>query len=318
MPPTGALSTRSAGARYALGFAASLTNSMRHSSALRSGPSRWLRAVSRALAMLALPALGAALAPSAAQTTWTVNLNASSFSPSVLNIQVGDTVQWNWVTGIHNVVSGTAVGAVGTHDGNFYGELNLNPGINFSVVFDEAFLAANPMPNFRYPYYCDVHLPGMKAEVRVSVPPAVQSYGCTNPTGSLTVLSGQPKVGTSFSLGVRNPLGTQGAGSLALAVLSLASDTAYPCGLGISGWGMSGPGASGELLVSLLPGQLLSPTYGPVIWGGGPAAALPVNVPNLSFLIGLRLYAQGALFDPVASGGVQIGLTDALSLRIGQ
>lgn len=291
---------------------------MHHATALRFRPARCLRAVGRALALLALPALGAALAPSTAQTTWTVNLNSNNFSPSVLNIQVGDTVRWNWVTSIHNVVSGTAVGTAGTPDGNFYADLNLNPGVNLTVVFDEAFLAANPMPSFRYPYYCDVHLPGMKGEVRVTVPPDVQSYGCTNPAGSLSVLSGQPKVGTSFSLGVRNPLGTQGAGSLALAVISLGSDAAYPCGTGIAGWGMSGPGASGELLVSLLPGQLLSPTYGPAIWGGGAAAPLPVSIPNLSFLIGLRLYAQGALFDPVASSGVQIGLTDALSLRIGQ
>lgn len=288
---------------------------MNHVPALRS-PARLLRSVRRALALLTLPVLAAA--SSAAQTTWTVNLNAGSFSPSVLNIQVGDTVRWNWVTGIHNIESGTAVGAVGNPDGNFSADLNLNPGINLTVVFDEAYLAAHPMPNFRYPYYCDVHLPGMKAEVRVSVPPDVQSYGCTNPAGSLSVLSGQPKVGTSFTLGVRNPLGTQGAGSLALAVLSLASDTAYPCGLGIAGWGMSGPGATGELLVSILPGQMLSPTFGPVVWGGGAAAPLPVPIPNLSFLIGLRLYAQGALFDPIASSGVQIGLTDALSLRIGQ
>ena len=37
-----------------------------------------------------------------------VNLTGSAFSTPDLTIAVGDTVQWNWVSGLHNVESGVA------------------------------------------------------------------------------------------------------------------------------------------------------------------------------------------------------------------
>ena len=94
-----------------------------------------------------------------AQTTVTVQLlGGNSFSPADVTIQVGDTVQWEWVAGNHNVESGTVVSGSGVPDGNFRSG-NPTPigGTTFDVVFDQAFLDANAMSGNVYPYYCDPH-----------------------------------------------------------------------------------------------------------------------------------------------------------------
>ncbi|MEM1213545.1 MAG: hypothetical protein AAGI68_14755, partial [Planctomycetota bacterium] len=62
-------------------------------------------------------------------------------------------------------------------------------------------------------------------------PAAVFPYGCgLNPPSSLTVVSGQPSVGTSMVFALDNPFGTQAPGSGAAIFVSLAPDPAFPCG----------------------------------------------------------------------------------------
>ena len=143
-------------------------------------------------------------------------------------------------------------------------------------------------------------------------------YGCgVNPPGSLTVVSGLPQIGTTVVLGLDNPLGTQAPGSLPFLGLATAPDPAFPCGTPIPGFGMSGTGAVGELLLSLTgpnPFQVIA--AGPWLGAGLPADA-SVPIPPDPVYAGLSVFAQGVLLDPSPAAPVKIGLTTSLELRIG-
>lgn len=110
-----------------------------------------------ALLVLAVASIGAlAQAAGGGPTTHTVQLFSLSFSPNSLTIDQGDTVDFVWVTGVHNVESGVD----GDFDGAFSSGSPVSDPNTFSVTFDGAFLAANPMPGNVYDYYCIVHLGG--------------------------------------------------------------------------------------------------------------------------------------------------------------
>jgi len=56
-------------------------------------------------------------------------------------------------------------------------------------------------------------------------PPLYELYGCgTNPAGSMSVVSGGPVSGTTFVVGIDNPLGSQPAPAIAVLAISLAPD----------------------------------------------------------------------------------------------
>ncbi len=144
--------------------------------------------------------------------------------------------------------------------------------------------------------------------------PDVVPYGCgVNPADSLTVVSGEPAIGTVLTLGVDNPLGTQAAGSLPFVALALAPDPAFPCGTLVPGLGMGG---TAELLINVLPPDPLDPIGGTPWTGPGSPAPVVVPVPNDPLLIGLSVFSQAVLVDPSPGASVPIGLTDALELRI--
>lgn len=106
----------------------------------------------------------------AGAVTHTVNVGPGfAFVPDESIINQGDTILWDWIAGLHNVESGVD----GTHDGNFTsGDPVKDPDATFSLTFDGAFLAANPMPGNVYPYYCIVHwFLGMQASVIVNPHP---------------------------------------------------------------------------------------------------------------------------------------------------
>ena len=123
-------------------------------------------------------ALAVMAAATAEATDHDVLVSGTSFSPADLKIEVGDTVRWEWGTGIHNVESGVN----GTHDGNFTSGAPVNsPGFVYQLTFDQAFLDANPMPDNVYPYYCVLHVAfGMEGTVTVNEP-------CADVTGDGTV-----------------------------------------------------------------------------------------------------------------------------------
>lgn len=149
-----------------------------------------------------------------------------------------------------------------------------------------------------------------------SGPASALSYGCgLNPAGSLPVLSGAPRIGTTLSLGVDNPLGTQAAGALGFLALQSSPDPNFPCGTQLPGWGMSGPGANGELLVGLAPAPVLVAGGS---WAPGSPVPFALPIPADCGLVGQRFYAQGALFDfSAVLTGVGLGLTEGRELIIG-
>jgi len=117
-------------------------------------------------AALALGVLGS---QAIAQTTHQVDLNTISFDPATLNIAEGDTVNWVWQIGNHNVESGS----MGTHNGFFRSGDPVPAPNTFSVTFDAAFLSANPAPGNSYDYYCVLHEGfGQVGQINVSAGPA--------------------------------------------------------------------------------------------------------------------------------------------------
>ena len=145
--------------------------------------------------------------------------------------------------------------------------------------------------------------------------PVVTDLGCgLNPPGSLSLTAGEPVLGDTVTFALDNPLGTQPGGSLSALMLSFSADPNYPCGTPIPGWGMSGAGANGELLTGL-PG--LEPLLVGEAWAPGVPAEVQLGIPDSLVLAGLTLFAQGALWDPMAAFGVEVGLTDGLELTVG-
>ena len=143
-------------------------------------------------------------------------------------------------------------------------------------------------------------------------------YGCgINPADSLVVLSGTPTVGTTMTLGVDNPLGTQSPGSLTFVSLAFAPDALFPCGLPVPGLGMSAPGAAGELLISFVPPSPFATLTGVPWFSAGNPAAVPLVFPDNSNLVGFTIYAQGVIFDPSPGASIQIGVTEGAALLIG-
>lgn len=119
------------------------------------------------LATLVLASCGTLAAT--AQTTHEVGVGPGfAFIPANVVIETGDMVRWTWVSGFHNVESGTG----GTHDGNFRsGNPTSTVGTVFEFAFDQAFLDAHPMTDNLYPYYCAIHVGmGMVGSVRVVCP----------------------------------------------------------------------------------------------------------------------------------------------------
>lgn len=134
--------------------------------------------------------------------------------------------------------------------------------------------------------------------------------GCgVNPAGSARVLSGEPRLGGTVTLGFDNPAGTQLPGAVAGLVLG-GAPARYPCGLLRLGWGMAGP--TGELLVD--PASQPLGVLGGVWQGPGMPVAFPLAIPSVPALVGAAFHAQGVLLDLV--GPVPIGLADGFQLCI--
>jgi hypothetical protein len=150
------------------------------------------------------------------------------------------------------------------------------------------------------------------AVLTVLDPATTASLGCgQNPTGSLVAV-GTPALGASFSLELDNPFGSQAVGAQPLLALSTNS-LAAPCGLQLPGWNMDPAQANGEWL---LGAPFFSLQSGPAWQGSGQPANFALAVPADPTLIGVRVYAQGALVDTSGTGPL-IGLSEGRSLRIG-
>ncbi len=92
----------------------------------------------------------------ASATTFTVNVSGSTFSPSAININIGDTIHWV-CSGSHTVTSGT--GSSDPAKGSLF-----NQSMSNGQTFDFTFTSAGS-----FPYFCMFHeFAGMKATVTVA------------------------------------------------------------------------------------------------------------------------------------------------------
>lgn len=105
----------------------------------------------RVLSALALVALAA---PAGAQVTHVVMVSGTSFTPSTLSVEVGDTVEWQNTSGCHNVAETTPSGPAGFGSG----AVACAPW-NYDFTFDAG---------GEYTYRCDDHFSfGMTGSVTV-------------------------------------------------------------------------------------------------------------------------------------------------------
>lgn len=146
-----------------------------------------------------------------------------------------------------------------------------------------------------------------------TLPPGVAALGCgVNPAGSIRILSGSPRVGSSMTFGVDNPLGTQAPGSIPRVLGSWNAPANRPCGTLVAGQGMAAPGTSGELLIG-------TPTLfnrAGLAWAGpGNPAPVVVPIPSNIGLIGRTLYVQGRLVDRVGAP-IRTGLANGFALTL--
>ncbi len=133
-----------------------------------------------------------------------------------------------------------------------------------------------------------------------------------NPPGSLIQMSAAPSPGSVVTLGINNPYGTQAPGSIPLLVLAGAPQDNFPGGKIINFGGMSGPGATCELLTEASTILVVgAPWQGP-----GIPAPVSIAIPNNPIVVGKTFYTQGWLFDPFALGGVSTGCTTAMQVTI--
>lgn len=150
--------------------------------------------------------------------------------------------------------------------------------------------------------------------VAASAAPQVTPYGFgVNPPGSLVWTSGSPAVGESFTVGVSNTGVPSAPPSLAFLSVASAPAPNFPAGVVVAGLGLAGPGAPGELLLSLVPPNPIA-TLGPVPWAGGAEApaGFALTVPPVPALAGQTLYLQGALL--ALSQEPTLGVTNGLQV----
>lgn len=118
------------------------------------------------IALAAVLALTPALVSADVHNVTVAPLQAFEFLPAHITIEVGDTVHWEWEGGLHNVASGP-------HDAPTEAFLSGPPagiGTMFEVVFDQAFLDANPVVDGLHDYHCQPHgFLGMIGSVTVNV-----------------------------------------------------------------------------------------------------------------------------------------------------
>lgn len=237
----------------------------------------------RILSLLAAPVLLALGAQ--AQTTHVVTLSGVSFSPPVLKIDVGDSVEWQWISGSHNVVSGSG----GVADGIF---TSGNPtsmfGKKFTVVFDQAFVTANPKPGNLYPYFCQPHFAfGMVGSVQVQTPATSTSRNGSGVNPATFVETSPAVIGGMWQTTV--DIVTPGALASAIAVSGIGP--------------LQIPTGFGELLINS------ASFVGPIDLALG---AHSIAIPNDCNLLGTKLWAQAATFKPG-----MIVFQNALDLELG-
>ncbi|MSR61331.1 MAG: hypothetical protein EXS08_02630 [Planctomycetes bacterium] len=133
----------------------------------------------------------------------------------------------------------------------------------------------------------------------------LELLSCNPNPGTLSLVSGQATIGKQMTLAMDD---AQIAGALPRLLFSTQQRFASPG----SACGATTP--YGELMIStsnLLASLPLAP------WDGTNASILPLNIPNSSSLVDLKLFVQGYFRDATHAAGEDIRLTNALQIEIG-
>ena len=168
--------------------------------------------------LLSLAALAFTTSAATAQTTHQVDLVGLSFIPANITIQEGDTVVWNWVSGMHNVDSDAGLFTSGFPE---------FPPFSYSLTFDSTFLISAPANGNVYGYHCDPHLAfGMVGSVTVLTDNPVLEVNNlrAGQLAQLTVTDATPgaSVGYAYSLAGAGPT-TLNAGPCGFVTASLGA-----------------------------------------------------------------------------------------------
>ncbi len=142
-------------------------------------------------------------------------------------------------------------------------------------------------------------------------------YACTT-NYNLFHWDGELSVGDTPTFVLYDFEGWFPLGSLTFLGLSVAPDPAFPCGTPAPAFTMSSSPA--ELLLDFGPGMLLypilvgTPTFQQGIFSTG---FVTVPIPPNPWLEGMRVYAQGLIFDTTPGASQRFGLTSGLEIVIG-
>ncbi len=125
----------------------------------------------------------------------------------------------------------------------------------------------------------------------------VLPMGCSTSQDTIPLLAGEPKLGTTLTLGLDDPFGASMPGSTALLLIANQPDPAFPCGSIIPGFGMQY--YFGEVLISAAPPNPLLVLVGNTPWTT-PGNPVPVDlpIPANPNLASVELFVQGVLAAP--------------------
>jgi len=140
-----------------------------------------------------------------------------------------------------------------------------------------------------YPTTANAYMPnnaGGKDAVVVTFDVAAMPYGSgVNPEQSLVTLAGEPRLGSTWTLGVDDPANQMVMPGLAILAISTTRASA------------TSPALFGELLLD--PATVLVVDFAP--WFATPTP-LSITLPNNPAFVGMSLYVQGAILGGAGSG----------------
>ncbi|MEM7306423.1 MAG: hypothetical protein AAF682_07130 [Planctomycetota bacterium] len=139
----------------------------------------------------------------------------------------------------------------------------------------------------------------------IVAPQAIGGSGA-NPVGSLTVSGGGFALGGTLQMSVEDPADAFPTPAVTALGVSLGGDANLPAGTPLAGFGLSAPGAPGDLLIDAA--ALIAVLSGPS-WAPGGTAQVDVPVPGSPSLAGTEVFLQGALLGLAPP---RVGLTNGL------
>jgi plastocyanin len=106
-------------------------------------------------------------------TTWNVSVANFQFTPSTLNVTVGDVIHFVWVSGSHTTTSTSVPAGAATWNSNMN---SVTTSFNYTVTVAGT-----------YNYWCEIHAPGMAGSFNASpaVPVTLSSF-------DIVALNGKP------------------------------------------------------------------------------------------------------------------------------